>query len=164
MKKISLPINIEKQRSGLIIKLVVIYLSIASSCTKREVVPSYKITCQTGNTNFRSIDGSSYVNNLSTSDTLVNYVIRNEEDYKIRVGNLFTPIDFTRETLLAGRFNAKSGDGVIMRTVTRDCEKDVLLFRIQLKHGGAAAFTRVSYFAVVPRISESTKVNFEVYY
>lgn len=124
----------------------------------------YEITCRTGNTDFRDIHGSSYVNNLSISDTLVNYVIQNEEDYKSLVGNLFTTIDFTKETLLAGRFNAKSGDGVIKRIVTRDCEKSEVLFRIQLKHGSAAAFTRVSYFAVVPRISEGTKVNFQVYY
>ena len=72
-------------------------------------------------------------------------------------------IDFSRHTLLAGRYVASQMDWVERQRVYQDCKGDVV-FQVRLKQGGYMAATDVFYFAVIPRISSQTEVTFDVSY
>ncbi|WP_138367078.1 hypothetical protein [Dyadobacter luticola] len=71
-------------------------------------------------------------------------------------------IDFDSKTLLVGRRYNGQQPFVVSQEVTSDCGKKMIEYRVKLKSGSATVTGTAYYYAVIPKISDDTKVQFNV--
>ncbi len=129
----------------------------------------YIISCMDGNIDFqilgKSLDQAPFVQNVSDKDTVSSLIIQTEDDYYhyVTSGNSLPVINFNEKTLLAGRSRNGMKPLVIGQEVNSNCTGKTITFRITMTRAGqSGGFT--SYFAIIPKISSETKVNFQPIY
>ncbi|MCE6993196.1 hypothetical protein [Dyadobacter sp. CY323] len=71
-------------------------------------------------------------------------------------------IDFRSKTLLVGRLHTVYSTGLLRQEIVSHCEKKIIDYNIELYKKADAGKGNTNYYAVIPKISEDTKVNFNV--
>ncbi len=92
-------------------------------------------------------------------------VIQTQTDYEKYFGcsGTLPIIDFAKKTLLAGRYIETSACFVFDQSVYKDCRQNYF-FNVQLSAGSSQAFAKIPYFAIIPKISNKSKVTVNVTY
>lgn len=140
----------------------------AFSCEKVPVNCSGELTLISSETlGAGGSDPSCSIQNIQGGETgsKVDLIIRSQADYEkyVLCTNSLPAIDFSQKTLLAGRTIAPYTDLIESQRVYKLCDGKVT-FEVKLNRGGYAAVTDVYYFAIIPKISDDTNVNFTVGY
>lgn len=103
--------------------------------------------------------------NTKSDDSNEQLVIQSQSELERLINTKTRPtkIDFRTQTLLAGRKYAITQAVVITQEIISDCKNTKIDYKISLKYtylsDGVA-----QYFAIIPKISEKTKVSFIVNY
>jgi hypothetical protein len=101
------------------------------------------------------------IKNATYNDSGLEFIIQTQEDFDKHVLCSVThSVDFSKYTLLAGTYLTANIDHVISQTVTKTC--DEYKYVSAIGGGVSTSSALVSYFAVIPKISDDAKVTFEV--
>jgi hypothetical protein len=102
--------------------------------------------------------------NIDDERPQVDLIIQTQDDYEkyIECSGILASINFSDKTLLAGRLKTSYEDKIIMQSYTQDCKRYV--FHVEIGLGVAAAPSNVFYFAIVPKITDESKVMFDIQY
>jgi hypothetical protein len=142
--------------------LTVLFLTgLLTSCSSKE---PYVYTCQDGLNEFQEVKTLRFFQNIDEQDTLVTLVIRSQSAYEKYIRERPLYIDFSKQTLLGGRFLALSMDYVSAQTLTGNCAANELYYDVKLEPGAGQAYSTVPFFILVPKIPEDKKVQFAVHY
>lgn len=141
--------------------LVVAILIVLVSCSSEE---PYVYICRDGIIDFQEIKTLRVFQNINEKDTLLTLVIRNQDDYKKYLKERPMNVDFSKQTLVGGRYYASSTDHVDTQNLKSNCATNELYYDIKLKRGDGHAFTFVSFFILIPKIPDGKKILFNVHY
>ena len=126
----------------------------------------YVVTCSDGPVNYRMLNddlnpGAS-LKEPSSSDTITVRVIQTADELfnHVHVGFLRTKIDFEKETVLVGMVRTHSLAMVSAQQVESKCASNEIVLRATVKVGGVPSHDRVHVLAIVPKISDQTRVRF----
>ena len=95
-----------------------------------------------------------------------NIIIKNEDEYRtyVRSNAVLPKINFSKEVLLAGMSYSTTQTHVVSQEVINKCSTDEIFFTINQKFGNIPSAGVTNYFAIIPKIPESTKVRFVINY
>ncbi|GLU54502.1 hypothetical protein [Dyadobacter frigoris] len=133
-----------------------------SSCKQNE--PAYVYQCQDGFIEFQNITTLKFIENLTLNDSLATLVIQSEEQLDKYFLNTRGKFDFSKNTVLAGRYRAANEDAILKQTIKSFCEYNVLYYDIQMKSGMLPSQIKVPFFALIPKIPDNATVQFHVHY
>lgn len=103
--------------------------------------------------------------NIDDTRLQIDLIIQTEDEYEkyIECSNTLPSINFSDKTLLAGRLKTPYQDKIIKQSYSQDC-KNRYLFHVEIGWGVAAAPSNVFYFAIVPKITDESKLMFDIQY
>ena len=133
-----------------------------SSCKQNE--PAYVYQCQDGFIEFQNITTLKFIENLTLNDSLATLVIQSEEQLDKYFLNTRGKFDFNKNTLLAGLYSAANADKILRQTIKSFCAYNVLYYDIQLIGGMSPTYTKIPFFALIPKIPDNATVQFHVHY
>lgn len=149
------------QVRGIKLILTFTFLVLINSCSSDE---PYVYSCQDGINDFQEINTLRVFQNGSEKDTLLTLVIRNEDDYERYLKERTVNVDFSRQTLVGGRYYASATDHIDKQTLTSYCSINELHYDVKLARGAGQTFTFVPFFIVIPKIPDDKKILFNVHY
>lgn len=132
------------------------------SCKKNE--PPYVYNCQDGFIEFQNVTSVKFKDIGSLNDTLATFVIRSEDELNSRFSNTGSKFDFTKNTILAGRYKAPNVDKIISQSLKSFCAYNVFYYDIQLQSGMVPTSVKVPFFVLIPKIPDDATVQFKVHY
>lgn len=140
----------------------------AFSCEREEINCSGETTSISFELLQQNSDSGCHIQNIKESTEVgsqENLIIQSQADYEkyILCHSSLPTIDFSKKTLLAGRYVAANMDWIDNQQVYQNCDGKVV-FKVKLERGGYTAITKVYYFVVIPKISNATQVNFDIGY
>ena len=140
--------------------------TMAAGCDDKPFV----ISCSNGdvqyNTVYKGSFGAPHFSGLDGGKFTTNLVIQHDgeyyEKYFFNDGNL-PRINFRENTLLAGRIYDEMGVTIKNIKIENDCDKGITYAKIEAINGheNNTSFTD-TYAVIIPKISEKTKVKFEL--
>lgn len=139
-------------------------LNTIAGCSSNE---PYVYVCKDGIIDSqKAINLKHFQSTINPADSLAILVIRTEEEYRNYIVDRLVNIDFSRETLLAGRVRTAMPGRVISQSVTSSCASNNLVYDVKIKvnTGGITAYAETPFFITIPKIPESTKVTFNVHF
>ncbi len=141
-------------------------LLLISGCEKKDTVCPEEAKQLISNTDF-IVDGENFctLKNIDDSQKEVNLLIQDQADYEKYVDCVKShpSVNFTVQTLLVGRLKAPHGDFIVSQNVTFNCNEKYSL-NVEIAEGPSAVPTDVYYYAVIPKVSSSAQVVFNVQY
>jgi hypothetical protein len=126
--------------------------------------PPYVYVCKNGLLEYKEVNNLFFSENMTQTDTLITLVIRSQAQFEKYFSPGSNTFDFEKNTLLAGRYLALNLDRVESQTVKSYCEYNVLFYDVQLTGRVIPAYSKVPFFALIPKIPDSTSVQFSVHY
>jgi hypothetical protein len=93
------------------------------------------------------------------------YIINKEEDYKRWVtsrNGALPPIDFSKHTLVAGKFTTANQDRIASQKIEKNC--DSYHYTVFVHPSILTATGVINHFAIIPKISNETNVRFNIKY
>ncbi|MCW5912390.1 MAG: hypothetical protein KIT62_15080 [Cyclobacteriaceae bacterium] len=143
--------------------LMFCFLSMGASCENSvPCTSSGEYTAVNTLTFFDMNTPYAWIQNVSDSESMVNLIIRDQQNYEeyvgIRSDTLRPAIDFNNYSLLAGRVKASYSDEIIHERVIDNCNG--LLFEVRYGGGALQVITTINYFAIVP--TGYSSVSFDI--
>lgn len=143
--------------------LLLLLLNFADfSCGQND--PPYVYNCQDGFLEFQNVTNLTFAENINLNDSLATLIIQSEEQLNKYLSNARGKFDFTKNTLLAGRYRAANEDAILSQTIKSFCQYNVLYYDIQMKSGVLPTSIKVPFFALIPKIPGNTTVQFHIHY
>ncbi|WAC14614.1 hypothetical protein [Dyadobacter pollutisoli] len=132
----------------------------------------YVITCSDGAVPIEQFSGrfTSVFRFKNDIDSLKQrkFVIRNEIEWRSYIeGSSFgglPELDFERKTIILGRKFHSTNSPLVEQNIVSNCESKELTYHVTMKEGNEAVNGNTYYYAIIPKISDDTKVNVVVTY
>lgn len=126
----------------------------------------YVYVCHDGLIDYKTAKSLGHFQSIiNPNDSLVTLVIRTNDDYRKYIVDRQDKIDFSNETLLAGRIRTPMAGSVLQQTVKSYCISNEIYFDVQyvVNKDGVTVFSEVPFYAIIPKIPEGTKVRFNIH-
>ncbi|GLU51258.1 hypothetical protein [Dyadobacter frigoris] len=126
----------------------------------------YVYVCHDGLIDYEKVESLRHFQSIiNPNDSLVTLVIRTDEDYKKYIVDRQEKIDFSNKTLLAGRIRTPMSGYIARQSVKSYCISGEIYFDVQyvVNKDGITVFSEVPFYAIIPKISEETKVRFIIH-
>jgi hypothetical protein len=139
-------------------------LNTIAGCKSNE---PYVYVCKDGIIDIQEVTNlKHFQSTINPRDSLATLVIRTEQEYRNYIVDRLANIDFSRETLLAGRVRTAMPGRLITQSVTSSCASNNLVYDIKIKVNaeGTTAYAETPFFVTIPKIPESTNVTFNVHF
>lgn len=149
----------------LIIRFVSAFLILSMVCACKPNEP-YVYVCRDGLIDYQKTDKLRYFQSIiNPKDSLVTLVIRTDDDYKKNIADRLEKIDFSNKTLLAGRIRAGMPGYVAKQSVKSYCTAKEIYFDVEyvVNIAGETVISEIPFYAIIPKISEETKVRFIIH-
>jgi hypothetical protein len=151
---------------GLITFSIIVFglLNTIAGCKSNE---PYVYVCKDGIIDIQEVTNlKHFQSTINPTDSLATLVIRTEEEYRDFIVDRLADIDFSRETLIAGRVRTAMPGRVITQSVTSFCASNNLVYDVKIKVNtdGTTAYAEIPFFITIPKIPESTNVTFNVHF
>lgn len=127
----------------------------------------YVYICEDGSIEIQEVTNlKNFQKTINPKDSLATMVIRTETEYRNYITDPVARIDFSKQTLLAGRLLTAMQGRVLSQRVTSSCASGSLLYdvKISVNTEGATAHAETPFFVTIPKIPESTNVTFNVHF
>lgn len=129
----------------------------------------YVITCKDGRVEYEELkDGEIvYFVNVKEDAKFIQRVIQSQSELEqsINLSNVHIKVDFREKTLLAGRVYSSQRANLVRQEVISDCKDENITYTITLKyHEYLPESGYTKFFAVIPKISDKTKVQVIINY
>ena len=93
----------------------------------------------------------------------INYVVVDQATMEsLLVCDTLPDIDFNRYVLLLGSFESQTDLSYKSQAVIRDCETQMVIYRISYDSKGIDTSMLVDYHAIIPRVPEGYVIDFEI--
>ncbi|WP_159471646.1 hypothetical protein [Dyadobacter sp. 3J3] len=147
----------------LVLKLPFLILILLWNCKPTE---PYVYVCEDGFMDYETGESIRHFQSIiNPKDSLVTLVIKTDADYKKYIVDTPQKVNFSNQTLLVGRIHTPMPGSVVKQSIKSHCISNEIYFDVQYKVNidGTANESEVPFYAVIPRISEETRVRFIIH-
>ena len=140
------------------------------SCTEEDA--PYIITCSDGIVPIENFPGNfedafKFRNDIDSMEQR-KFVIQSDTEWESYVTSIYgtglPSVDFSKKTVIIGRLYHSIKSSITKQEIVSDCGKKEIYYKISLLEGSAADTGNAYFYAIIPKISEDTRVKIQPTY